>query len=136
MILDIWGNDHDVTNFCVTDKTLVVNSSGRNTTMGGTFTLNDELRINRPAGRLDYQLPYVQYGESHHMLDGKWQNVKAGGVVIYHPGEPQFYSYLPNTPVICHWVHFSGYNVENLLKQCDLDGLSVFDIGERRDVEK
>ena len=59
-----WGNDHDVTNFCVTDKALVVNSSGRNTTMGGTFTLNDELRINRPAGRLDYQLLYVQYGES------------------------------------------------------------------------
>ena len=136
MILDIWGNDHDVTNFCVTDKALVVNSSGRNTSMGGTFTLNDELRINRPAGRLDYQLLYVQYGESHHVLDGKWQNVKAGGVVIYHPGEPQFYSYLPNTPVICHWVHFSGYNVENLLKQCDLYGLSVFDIGERRDVEK
>ena len=73
MILDIWGNDHDVTNFCVTDKALVVNSSGRNTTMGGTFTLNDELRINRPAGRLDYQLLYVQYGESHHMLDGKWR---------------------------------------------------------------
>ena len=71
----------------------------------------------RPNGRFDYQLLYVAAGKAHFQLEGQDRVYPAGTMVLYRPGEAQEYRYyLEDQPQI-FWVHFSGSEVESLLRQ-------------------
>lgn len=78
----------------------------------------------RPKGRLDYQLIYIASGKAHfYFKDNKIDTiVSAGTIVLYRPKEYQNYVYYGNDKTEAYWIHFTGNNVKNTLKQ-----LAVFE---------
>ncbi|MBQ7076227.1 MAG: helix-turn-helix transcriptional regulator [Clostridia bacterium] len=85
---------------------------------------------NRPEGRKDYHLIYVEKGVLHVFIDGKWQSHLAGSVVLFRPFEPQNYYYLEKDNSISHFVHFSGVGCETILKRLGIYDLKVFMMGQ------
>ena len=76
--------------------------------------------IQRPSGRPDYQLLYIYKGCGHFFLNGCWQDIPAGNIVLYSPSEPQIYSYYAKETPQIYWVHFTGTGVPALLKTYDI----------------
>ena len=64
---------------------------------------------------MDYQLLYVATGSAHFFFQGKEQEVDAGNVVLYFPHEEQRYFYRAADHPEVFWVHFTGYDVTNIL---------------------
>ncbi len=84
----------------------------------GTYRLSDQpafLPSHRPRGRLDYQLLYVATGKAHFFFGGKEEIVPAGSIVLYCPIEEQKYIYYAADHPEVFWVHFTGYDVKNIL---------------------
>lgn len=95
----------------------------------GTYRLytRPELPTYRPRGRVDYQLLYIASGKAHFFIDGKERIVTAGHMVLYRPREMQKYIYYGPDQTEVYWVHFTGGNVRNILRQYGMrDDLKVF----------
>lgn len=73
----------------------------------------------RPKGRLDYQLIYVASGITHfYFSEGEDETIiPAGTFVLFRPGDYQRYIYYNSDHTEVFWLHFSGNDVENILKQ-------------------
>lgn len=74
----------------------------------------------RPNGRSDYQLLYVASGSMHFFFDNMEQIVTAGHMVLYHPNEEQNYVYYGTDKPEVYWIHFTGSDVEEILKFYDV----------------
>ena len=85
----------------------------------GTYRLltRPVLPTHRPRGRLDFQLLYIAAGEAHLFFQGEERIVPAGSVVIYRPKEEQKYRYYGPDQTEVFWVHFTGNNVRNILRE-------------------
>ena len=90
-------------------KPVVVNCCGCQ-----RFMTRDFSRI-RSAGRLDYQLIYIQEGKGLFTISGEIREVKAGEMILYRPGEPQIYTYRHQDRPMALWIHFTGSQVEKWL---------------------
>jgi AraC-like DNA-binding protein len=84
----------------------------------GTYRLikRKALPTHRPKGRVDYQLLYIATGQAHFFFNGKEEIVSAGNIVLYFPREEQKYTYYVDEHPEVFWVHFTGYDVKNILK--------------------
>lgn len=74
----------------------------------------------RPKGRLDYQLLYIASGKGYFYFDGKEEIVPAGHMVLYRPREVQKYVYYGSDQTEVYWVHFTGSDVKQILKEYHL----------------
>ena len=85
----------------------------------GTYHLitRDILSTHRPKGRLDYQLLYIASGKAHFYFNGAEQVLSAGNMVIYRPKEEQYYYYYGTDHTEVYWVHFTGNDVTNILRE-------------------
>lgn len=92
-------------------KPLVVGSCG-------TYRLKKRpsLPTSWPKGRRDYQLLYVAAGKAYFWFEGKERVVNAGHMVLYQPREVQKYIYYAEDHPEVFWVHFTGYDVKNILQ--------------------
>ena len=70
--------------------------------------LTKDFSIQRPTGRLDYQILYIHKGCGHFFIDNEWQTIPAGSIVVYLPSEPQIYTYYAKDTPEIYWIHFSG----------------------------
>ena len=88
----------------------------------GTYRLihQPKLPTYRPRGRIDYQLLYIVAGKGHFFLDGKEEIIEAGHMLLYRPREMQKYVYYGSDQTEVYWVHFTGSNVKNILKEYHL----------------
>lgn len=88
----------------------------------GTYRLihQPKLPTYRPRGRIDYQLLYIVAGKGHFFLDGKEEIIEAGHMLLYRPREIQKYVYYGTDQTEVYWVHFTGSNVKNILKEYHL----------------
>ena len=75
----------------------------------------------RPNGRKDYQLLYIASGKAHFFKKDKEFIVSAGNIIVYKPNEPQNYIYYKDEKPDVYWVHFTGYDVENILESYDIN---------------
>lgn len=93
-------------------KPLVVGSCG-------TYRLihQPKLPTYRPRGRIDYQLLYITAGKGHFFLNGKEEIIEAGHMILYKPREMQRYVYYGTDQTEVYWVHFTGNNVKNILRE-------------------
>lgn len=91
-------------------RPLIVGSAGTYRLIKRPF-----LPTQRPKGRVDYQLLYVAAGKVHFFFQGKEEILPAGTMVLYRPGEPQKYIYYAQEHPEVYWVHFTGYDVKNIL---------------------
>lgn len=84
----------------------------------GTYRLykHPVLPSHRPKGRVDFQLLYVATGKAHFFFEGKEEIVQAGSFVLYYPREEQKYYYYAAEHPEVFWVHFTGYDVTNILR--------------------
>ena len=84
----------------------------------------------RPEGREDYQLLYVADGRVYFEFHGERQVVEKGHMVMYWPGESQYYEMYASEQAEFFWVHFTGYDVERLLAEWGIPrGQNVFWVG-------
>lgn len=74
----------------------------------------------RPNGRKDYQLLYIATGKGHFYFDGKERILTEGNMILYRPHEPQMYYYHASDKIEVYWVHFTGRDVEAVLKKYGL----------------
>ena len=91
---------------------------------------------NRPEGRCDYQIIYVQKGVCNLFLDGEWQKVPAGGVVLFRPYEAQKYYYRREDNSVSHYVHFTGVGCEEILRRMGIYDVDVFAMGQSSAFER
>lgn len=98
----------------------------------GTYRLysRPELSTYRPRGRIDYQLIYVASGKAHFYFEDREEVVTAGHMVLYRPKEIQKYVYYGTDQTEVYWVHFTGSDVKNILRQYGIsDNMHVFYCG-------
>ncbi len=106
---------HSLQDFKDKSRPLVVGSCG-------TYRLihQPKLPTYRPRGRIDYQLLYVASGKGHFFFDDKEEIIEAGHMILYRPREMQRYVYYGTDQTEVYWVHFTGNNVKNILKEYGL----------------
>lgn len=117
------GNIRDVSDI-ESDDFLKVNICGVS-----SYTLGDYTTV-RERGRRDYLLMYIKKGKINIKVSGKNESAAAGSVIIYHPHEPQQYSYKKSDNYECIWVHFTGSGVKKLMGDLKIDEKRVFNIND------
>ena len=92
-------------------KPLVVGSCG-------TYRLKKRPKLPTfwAKGRRDYQILYVASGKAHFWFNGIEEIVDSGHMVLYKPKEVQKYVYYVEEHPEVFWVHFTGYDVKNILE--------------------
>lgn len=100
---------------CVTTEPLVMLGFGR-------IVNSDHLPslVDRPHGRLDYQMIYICKGVVDFKFDNQIERLSAHSLVIYRPNEPQYYLFNPEIDSCYFYMHFSGSEVENILQKYEL----------------
>ena len=106
--------ERKITGYYDQDVPLIVNCCGKQ-----VFQTQDYF-CNRKNGRLDYQIIYFHRGSWHFYLNNEWITLSAGNIVLYRPGIPQYYSYYAKEKPEIYWIHFTGNECENILKQYDI----------------
>ena len=71
----------------------------------------------RPVGRKDYQLLYIDSGKAHFFVEGKEHILTAGTMVLYYPEEAQKYFYHAADKTEVYWIHFTGSDVARILNE-------------------
>ena len=112
----------DKTNF-TSNKYLAINSCG--------FQRHrrQNSAVLRSKGRLDYHFIYIIKGNCTAETPDGAVKLRSGDLLLYRPGEKQFYFYDPNDYSESYWIHFAGYGVEELLVSCGFINQSTFHIG-------
>ena len=89
----------------------------------------------RPNGRSDYQLIYIKHGCGKFIFNGTETTLSQGDLIIYHPYEPQFYTYYSDsTKHESYWIHFAGTTVESLLRSANIWDETVYKIGKNSEI--
>jgi AraC-like DNA-binding protein len=115
------NTNEDIVN---TENDIAINSCGRY-----ELLKQREFRTIRPGGRKDFQLLYVAKGKGIFTFQGKEHLIEEGSIVVYLPGEDQYYNYKLEASPIVYWLHFTGFDAYNFLEQNNLIGSSTFYIG-------
>ena len=83
---------------------------------GRDYVVPEDIKILAPvvwAHRIVLQTGYMN-------MDNKEQIIEAGHMILYKPREMQKYVYYGADQTEVYWVHFTGSNVKNILKEYGL----------------
>lgn len=97
-------------------EALYVNSCGY------FYDIDYDTETNRPDGREDYQLIYITDGSMNVEKDDGIKVYPKGTILLFRPGVPQIYHCRRDSDSEYMWIHFSGYEAENILKNCGFAG--------------
>ena len=113
MYINSGYHNHSLIDFKDKSRPLIVGSCG-------TYRLSShpKLPTYRPKGRLDFQIIYIAAGRAHFHFDNADDDtvVTAGNIVLYRPKEFQKYEYYGIDKTEVYWVHFTGSDVKNILR--------------------
>jgi len=94
------------------------------------------IETKRPNGRNDYQLMYVYAGKLHVYIRGKERIIEKGTILLFRPCEAQIYKYYSSEKPEIYWVHFTGFDVENLFERYEIpNDKNVFVLGNALDCQ-
>ena len=104
-------------------STVVDNTKPLIVTSCGNYRVKNrsEVVTHRPKGRKDYQLLYIASGKGHFFIHGEEKTVSAGNIIVYLPDQPQEYVYYRADQTDVYWVHFTGNEVEEILKYYNIN---------------
>lgn len=125
-MIDISGhlrNTRKEIGFLDTSQELLINCCGYQKFITKDFSKH------REQGRLDYQLIYITNGFGNFLIDDKMIKLGAGSIVLYPPHIKQSYTYYASEQPEVYWIHFTGSNVNELLKKMNLSEQPYFSIG-------
>lgn len=91
--------------------------------------ITKDFSINRPQGRIDYQLLYIYRGCGRFYIQDKWEVMPAGSIVLYRPHAPQIYTYSARDLSEIYWLHFAGTESDALLEKFHIQNCII---GENR----
>ena len=74
------------------------------------------MKITRPYGREDYQLLYIVCGNMYITAAGHSITIPTGHMLLYYPGQAQYYSYYAQENAEVCWIHFTGNKVNEILQ--------------------
>ena len=120
---------NDAENVLNTQHDIAINSCGKY-----ELVKLKQFKTHRTGGRKDFQLLYIAKGKGIFTLNGEEKVVDEGTIVLYLPGEDQYYYYSNETSPVIYWLHFSGFNALKLLEENSLSNGSIFSIGIKNDV--
>ena len=101
---------------------LQVNSCGTEGNTGPAYTLL------RPNGRSDYYMFYVAAGWLEIEADGEMIRITEGQCVLCMPNVKQKINYPSDWQLRCHYVHFTGEFATEMLKEINLQKITIFSI--------
>lgn len=104
-------------------------------TCGIQITNGKECRAFRPDGRRDYHILYLTSGCCIVERGGKPTEIDSYNMILFRPGEPQFYKFPKNENIVSLFLHFSGKGCDEILEQCGLDK-PVTHIGQNDKLER
>lgn len=111
-------------------KALTISSCGIYQVFSGNTVLTE-----RPEGRNDWQLLYIDSGEATFIINGETKTVQKGSAILFPPRQPQYYYYHKKNKPIIYWIHFSGREVEKIFHHYNLDtSLGITYIGVRHNL--
>lgn len=105
-------------NVCDLTKPLCVNCAG-------TVNLSN---INNSFHRNDYYLLYIIKGKMDLTINGKNHIFKKDEFIIISPDTPRSYKSAPDEVVNYYWIHFTGYEAEELLKNIKISVNTIYNI--------
>lgn len=82
----------------------------------------------RPDGRSDYYLVYIKSGVGYFKIDGMVYTLSENNIILYHPHEPQNYSYYACDQPEIYWIHFGGTQIRELLTHLGLIDKRIIEI--------
>ena len=108
---------------------IFVNSAGRY-----KLVTQQYLETSRPLGRVDFQLLYIAKGSAYFQIGCQSYHISEGNIILYYPGDSQYYYYeLANAPDI-YWVHFTGYQAHNILTEMGFNQSGIYHTGPRSEL--
>ena len=134
MYINSGYHNHSLIDFKDKSRPLIVGSCG-------TYRLSShpKLPTYRPKGRLDFQIIYIAAGRAHFHFDNADDDtiVTAGNIVLYRPKEFQKYEYYGIDKTEVYWVHFTGSDVNNILRNYGFpNDQHIFHIGTSLEYER
>lgn len=81
----------------------------------------------RSHGRVDYQLIYIYKGAGHYYINGEWQTLNAGNLLLFRPNEPQTYAYYVSDHPEIYWIHFTGSDCEKIINKYNIHNSYIGD---------
>lgn len=87
------------------------------------------LDVSLKRTRDDFYLVYLTNGTGHYRFNDESTALDAGSIILYKPGQKQDYYYLGNEKAELYWIHFTGFEVGNSLKDLELFDKDYFRIG-------
>lgn len=77
----------------------------------------DSWDVSLKRTRLDYYLIYLVNGVGHYSIGDETITARAGSMVIFKPHQQQDYYYLASEKAEVYWIHFTGYEAEQLVSE-------------------
>ena len=80
----------------------------------GYFEDLTDMQVERPSGRVDYQLIYIKSGAMRFFGTEGELRLGEGTVFLYRPGVPQRYC-VDREATSFFWIHFTGREIASML---------------------
>lgn len=118
-----YTNSIEESNKSVEDTYLFVNCTG-------VCVLDGDFEGRNDTGRNDYYILYLNKGKMNIGLDGKFQPMKGGELVVFSPKTPYFYNNNEkNSQVEYIWLHFSGFEAKKMLEKTAVECNKILTVG-------
>ncbi|MBR7132001.1 MAG: helix-turn-helix transcriptional regulator [Clostridia bacterium] len=88
--------------------------------VGRSVVKEHDPTVDRPHGLPDYQMIYIESGYGYFKFGDTYEKISGKTVILFKPHEPQIYKYYKKDSTSLYWIHFSGKDVENILKELKL----------------
>ncbi len=108
----------------LSDEYLCVNSCGTE------IALNRDIPTNRPVGRVDYHILYIEKGVCTIWVDGKSRDVPQGNIILFPPEQPQHYCLRARENSVSAYIHFTGTGCQKLMDFFLAQKEQVFYVGK------
>ena len=112
------------------NKSVIVNGCGKQILVG------TNLICIREKGMEDFLMIYVHKGFGNYRINGEMVKVGEGNILLFKPFEPQAIEYFYTDHPHMYWIHFTGYDAENILKETELINYTLMNIGTNDEIPK
>lgn len=93
--------------------------------VGSTLEERRDLLIDRPNGRCDYGLLYIDRGSIEFDLGNGFEPIGEGTFLLFRPGEPHKNRIWKDSDSNHYWIYFSGTAVDSILEELSLSSVQV-----------
>lgn len=91
--------------------------------------------MDRPGGRLDYQLLYIQSGSVHFTINGNEMTASAGDMVLIRPHVAHGYRYDPAQRCLVSWLHCTGSAMRTLAEPAFDEDQPILHVGASKHLD-